>query len=237
MKLPLPIKKIARAGRSVLERLRYRGNAVECNVCGATARSWIYGRIDGRCPTCRCPTRTRVLRWYLANQVGDPAALRVLHFAPERALQPRLATWGAKRYDTCDLRTGYTYQVDIQRTPFDDGSYDLVLCSHVLEHIPDDKAAMRELRRICSPTGRVLIMVPLNAALPTREDLSSTLTPEERRRQFGEIDHLREYGLDLEQMLRDAGFRVTPFEVATAVPQADRERHGLAAELIFVCTL
>lgn len=131
------------------------------------------------------------------------------------------------------------YNVNIERLPFSAGSYDLILCSHVLEHVPDDKAAMRELRRTCSSHGRVLIAVPVDRASPTREDLSETLHPEERRRLYGEIDHLRYYGLlDLTTALKDAGFDVNVFDPAQGLNKTERLVNGFGPdELLFVCTV
>lgn len=231
------LKALARQGRSRIEPILYTGDRVACNLCGSTARSWLRGRPNGRCPTCRCPTRTRTLWWYLQHQISERTALRVIHFAPERMLEQKLRPWGTRSYQTADLRGDHVdVQADLQRLPFPDASYDLVICSHVLEHVPDDRAAMRELARICAPTGRVLIMVPLDPSRPTQEDLGP-LSPEERKRRFGEIDHLREYGSDLVERLTSAGLTIRVFEPVRDIPPAERERLGLGPEqLIYVGT-
>jgi len=231
------LKGLARRGRSRFERVFRAGNTVACNVCGVTARSWWGGRDNGRCPACRCATRTRTLWWYLQREAPDAHQLRILHFAPEAPLERQLRGRSSRQYQTCDLRSpGVDHKVDIQRLPFLDGSYDLLLCSHVLEHIPDDRAAMRELRRVCSANGRVLIMVPMNPHAPTVEDLSD-LPPTERKRRFGEIDHLREYGTDFCEMLAAAGLEVHVFEPGVEIDASQRLRHGLALDQkIFVCT-
>lgn len=230
------LKVLARRARSSAERIRYSGNRVACNVCGHTSRSWLHGREFGRCPGCRCATRTRTLWWWLEND-ARASTCRTLHFAPEPPLERQLRGRIASEYKTCDLRGSHVdLQVDIQKLPLPDRSFDLVLCSHVLEHVPDDRAAVRELRRICTDNGRVLIMVPMNPDGITVEDLSD-LDPAERKRRFGEIDHLREYGTDMPQLLREAGFAVEIFEPGAAVPEASRARHGIGPEqLIFICS-
>ena len=231
------LKDLARRGRSRVEPILYAGDNVACNLCGARARSWLRGRVNGRCPTCRAPTRTRTLWWYLQNRVPDLRTLRVLHFAPEKLLEARLRASRVARYETCDLRGGHVdHQADIQALPFPDASYDLVLCSHVLEHVPDDRAAMRELGRICRPGGRVLIMVPCTPTRPTDEYLGP-MSPEARKARFGEVDHLREYGSDLVERLAATNLTITVFEPAKEIPANDRARHGLGPEqLIYTGT-
>ncbi|HEX5062933.1 MAG TPA: class I SAM-dependent methyltransferase [Kofleriaceae bacterium] len=231
------LKTIAKRARSQVERYIYRGDAVNCIVCGYRARSWLRGQTYGRCPNCRCASRTRVLWRYLERTYTSPQQLKVLHFAPEAPLRARLTAWGAASYTTCDYnRSDVDCRVDIQKLRFADGAYDLVLCSHVLEHIPDHGAAMRELHRICSPNGHVLIQVPLDRAMPTREDLTE-MPVSERKRLFGEIDHLRYYGSDFAELLKRAGFsRVTTHEPVREIVITERIEYGFnPEEALFVC--
>lgn len=227
---------LARSLRNFGDRVRYSGDAVSCNVCGYTGRSWLNGQAYGRCPACRCPTRSRVLRWYIGSGRApiQPGA-RVLHFAPEPPLRASLQRWSTGEYKTCDLRRrDVDIQADITAMPMADGSFDLVICCHVLEHIRDDRAAMRELRRICSSDGHVLVQVPQHPTGPTTEDLSD-IPADERKRRFGEVDHMRKYGTDIRERLRDAGFDVEMISVAETVDSATRERLGLGDQRLFVC--
>lgn len=153
----------------------------------------------------------------------------MLHIAPERALERRLRPAMAE-YVSIDVRPGADVQGDItKQTPFDAGWFDLVVCSHVLEHVDDDRAAMRELRRLTAPGGVTLVMVPTRDQ-PTIEDPSIT-DPKERWRRFGQWDHVRYYGPDIVDRLADASFTVE-----TVTPSGDFERLGLApGEPLFVC--
>jgi SAM-dependent methyltransferase len=88
-----------------------------------------------------------------------------------------------------------------------DGSFDLILCSHVLEHVPDDGAAMAELRRVLAPGGLCLVLTPYRPEVTTYEDPGIT-SPLDRMVAFGQQDHVRIYGNDLTDRLRGAGFEV-----------------------------
>ena len=140
---------------------------------------------------------------------------RILHFAPEKAL--RRALRQNPRYETADLlQRGVTHQVDITRLPMPSESYDVVIANHVLEHIDDDRQAMRELFRMLVPGGVALLAVPIN---PTREatyEDASITRPLERQAHFNAPDHRRFYGLDFADRLRGVGFQVEIFRMTPA---------------------
>ena len=99
----------------------------------------------------------------------------------------------------------------LTRLPLRDASVDLLVCYHVLEHVPDDAAAMHEIARVLSPRGIALLQVPIRMGVLTEEDPEAL--PEERLRRFGQIDHVRWYGDDFDSRLSAAGLssvRVTP---------------------------
>lgn len=132
---------------------------------------------------------------------------RVLHFAPEPFLEKRLASLPGCEYVTTDIEPGRAMvAADITNLPFPACSFDIVICSHVLEHIPDDAAAIRELHRVMADGGWGLLMVPLRVG-PTFEDDSVT-APADRALLFGQSDHVRIYGDDFGSRLEDAGFFV-----------------------------
>jgi SAM-dependent methyltransferase len=138
-------------------------------------------------------------------------------------------------YLTADLLAPADRQLDITAIDLPDASFDVVICSHVLEHVPDDRRAMSEMLRVLRPGGRALVMVPYDLERPTHED-PSVSSPEERLRRFGQHDHVRRYGADLGERLSGEGFEVSE---ATFAELFDRERslrHALpAGRTIFDC--
>jgi SAM-dependent methyltransferase len=173
-------------------------------------------------------TRTRFLLHLIQARPGilQTDGL-VLHFAPENCLRKRLSVELQSRYVTTDLRRhDVTTNQDITNMTFDDGSFATVICSHVLEHIPDDQRALRELHRVIRPGGTALIQVPLSLDAPTDEDPTVT-DPAERKRRWGEHDHLRTYGLDLTDRLCTAGFDVDVVICGEVTPESVQNQHGL----------
>ena len=238
-------------------RLRYRGTAVECPCCGREWAAFVpdWNRPDAICPGCGSHERHRTLWLYLsellemkarplegpldnAGLLEEARPLELLHFAPEHALRTRLASVPGVRYVTCDLDpAGVDVGADITAMPFAEGSFDAIVCSHVLEHVADDRAAMGELRRALRPGGWALVMVPIDAARArTYEDPHHT-TPAQRERAFWQHDHVRLYAPDIADRLRGAGLEVRVVRMADSLPAEAPRRHGLLEdELIFHCS-
>jgi SAM-dependent methyltransferase len=205
----------------MLRRLLKTGRAI-CPCCGARFRR---GAIE--CPRCRSRARHRLLWLYLSGEYGiEDRSVRILHFAPERAIEQLLRPLLNATYVSTDLQSPRAdVKADITGLPFEDGEFDLVLCSHVLEHIADDRAAMRELYRVLAPGGTAIVQSPVNYdQAETFEDPSVT-SPEERLRLFSQPDHVRVYGPDLKDRLIESGFTVTVQDCETATV----ERHALQA--------
>jgi SAM-dependent methyltransferase len=112
---------------------------------------------------------------------------------------------------TADVRA------NLEQLPQEDASFDSVMCMHVLEHVDDDAAALRELRRILRSGGRALIQVPIRAGVPTYED-PSVVDPKERLAVFGQHDHVRTYGDDFADRMKAAGFTTERIELADVAP-------------------
>ncbi len=170
--------------------------------------------------------------------------LRVLHVGPERCFEPRLRELRLRAYVSLDLaRDDVAVRGDLSRLGFAAESFDFVLCNHVLEHVEDDRAAMRELVRVLAPGGWAVLTVPgPGPRLGFPETLAETVedpgvrSPEERLRRYGHPGHLRVYGADLAGRLQAAGFAVTRREYGAGLPAAEKGRRGVhAAYPIFLC--
>lgn len=144
--------------------------------------------------------------------------------APEQAFLGRFQKLKHLDYTTADLESPLAeVKADICNLPFDNNTFDWVLCNHVLEHIEDDHKAMSELFRVLKPSGKAILQVPLDAQrLKTYEDFNIQ-DPQERARIFGQYDHVRIYGLDYLDRLQAVGFE------AALIPYAEQltpeERH------------
>jgi SAM-dependent methyltransferase len=167
----------------------------------------------------------------------DGRPKRVLHVAPELCLEQRLrARLGDGGYVTADLRNPRAMlRMDVTAIEQPDASFDVVFCSHVLEHVVDDRKAMREFHRILKPGGWAVLLVPI-VAEKTFEDLS-IVDPEERFRVFGHVEHVRNYGPDFADRVREAGFSVSITYPADLLTSAQRALMGItsAAGEVFFC--
>ena len=187
-----------------------------CNYDGIMISVGHPPRWDARCPQCGSRERHRLLwLWATHDRINRLADKRILHFAPEKAL--RRALHGNPRYETADLvQPGLMHQVDITQLPMASEIYDIVIANHVLEHIDDDRLAMRELFRVLRPGGMALLTTPIN---PTRQETyedASITDAVERQAHFNAPDHRRFYGLDFADRLEYAGFSVETFRMTPA---------------------
>lgn len=214
--------------------------AVECPLCrGRFAAFLPAGRREGAvCPGCGSRERHRA-SWLFLEERPDllARAESLLHFAPEAYLRDRLATTGL-RYITADLVPGRgDLPLDVTDIKLPDGAFGAVLCSHVLEHVPDDRRAMRELHRILTPGGWAIVMVPLDIRLEATYEDPSITDAEGRLKAFLQFDHVRLYSPDIAGRLRDAGFRVEEVPVAERLGPERARRHGLlASDHVFLCS-
>jgi SAM-dependent methyltransferase len=198
------------------------------------------GRRPLNCYKCGSGDRARLVYLYLRDHVGfeRAASMRVLHFAPEPGLREKLSDVGFAEYVCGDLFTeGYSYpswvqNLDATDIKFDDDTFDLLICNHVLEHIPDDRRAMRELRRVLKPGGVAILQVPISANTATTFEDPTITEPDQRVEAFGQFDHVRLYGQDYTGRLEESGFVVNTVDVA-----GDYARYGVnPEEELFVCT-
>ena len=184
-----------------------------CSLCGYRGRFRPAGRprrIDVRCPGCGSTERSRLMALWLNDRRDWLVSASVLHLAPER----EMAGWLRKRakdYLSGDLAAGRADRVvNVEAMEFPDGTFDCVVCSHVLEHV-DDRLALAELLRVLKPGGVALIMLPVIEGWAHTWEPASARTPEDRKRHFGQADHLRFYGADVRDRIRTAGFALDEY--------------------------
>lgn len=182
--------------------------------------------------------RHRLLWLYLQRETDFfTSPKKVLHFAPEQAFYKRFKKLGNLDYTTTDLESPLAdVKADICNLPFEDNSFDVILCNHVLEHIPNDTKAMQELYRILKPGGMGIFQIPQDTKRATTFEDNSITDKKERTKIFGQYDHVRIYGLDYFDKLKTIGFKVTPIDYTMNFTQEEIEHYGLAkGELIPVC--
>lgn len=233
---------IARAGRAARRRLQmaaHRGEAVHCPVCGHGFDRFCdaWNRPAAICWRCGAHERHRAFALFLTERPELFAGREVLHFAPEWCLARRLRAAGPARYVTADLEPGAAeLELDLQRLALPDSYADTVICSHVLEHVPDDRAAMRELERVTRPGGAALVMVPTDLGREATYEDPSVKGPAQRERAYWQHDHLRLYARDVGERLAAAGFEVARWNAAERAGTAGAERLGLlASDDVWVC--
>lgn len=187
-----------------------------CPVCRNVVRRGFKDGPSGRrgalCPRCRSLERHRFLALLLGALRPRLRDLGVLvDIAPAPQTTEQLRRLAPRAYVRMDLATprGVDVQASLTELPLGDASVDLLVCYHVLEHVPDDRAAMREIARVLADDGLALLQVPWRAG-PTDEDPDAP--EEERVRRFGLADHVRHYGDDFEDRLVESGLTVERLE-------------------------
>lgn len=154
--------------------------------------------------------RHRLLWLYLKIETDFFAAQnKVLHFAPEQCFLRRFREMKNIDYTTTDLESPIAdVKADICDLPFEDNTYDVIFCNHVLEHIPDDKKAMQELYRVMKPGGYGIFQIPQDLSREFTFEDNGITDKKERAKIFGQYDHVRVYGRDYFDKLRAVGFEV-----------------------------
>lgn len=219
--------------------LYLRGKKYEDPIDGKTFRKFLpygYGspRANVLSPSTLSLERHRLLWLYLTRETDFfSKPLKVLHVAPEQAFYKRFKNQKNLTYITTDLYSPLAdVKADLCALPFEDDSFDVIFCNHVLEHIADDAQAMRELYRVMKKGGWGIFQVPqdINRAHTFEDD---TITdPAERTRIFGQYDHVRVYGLDFFDRLRQVGFEVEEITYSTHFTAEEIERYRIVPQEI-----
>jgi SAM-dependent methyltransferase len=197
-------------------------------------------RENAKCPRCKARERHRLLWLYLKNKTNlFHDNLRVLHFAPEPWFKA-LSTLPNLDYLSADLEPGRAMiAMDITRILLRDHSVDAIICSHVLEHVIDDRRAMREMYRVLSTGGWAIILVPIRSTQQKTLEDPAVVSPEERTRLFGQADHCRRYGSDVQSRLEETGFAVKREDYTRELSEQAIKRYGLKplhGGPIYLCT-
>ncbi len=200
------------------------------------------GRRPSTCPQCGSSDRERLVYLYLKDYFlpkQKKEHIKCLHIAPERQLSFFLSRQTNIEYNASDKRAeGYYYpdnvqDIDIMSMPeIPDNTYDLVICNHVLEHVPNDITAMKELRRIIKYKGTAILQVPYALKLQKTIDNPTITTPEARFKAYGQNDHVRLYGMDYPKRLKEAGFYV---DIENITKKYSKKRGLNKDENIFIC--
>ncbi|MDX1995156.1 MAG: methyltransferase domain-containing protein [bacterium] len=263
--LPLKTRRQVREIYRFVRSTARRGGSVTCPCCGWSFRSFSSGGASppraALCTRCASLERHRWMWLYIQNHTSllntllpyANAALdknermHLIHFAPEISLARSFSKQPHVRYTGVDLELTefvgdyVNARMDVTCLGFSENTFDALICNHVLEHVEDDLAALREFHRILKPGGIALISVPVKMDQMTYEDPSIT-SPSARKRHFEQEDHVRVYGCDIVQRLQEAGFCVEVHSTRDIEPDA-AARFGLwrveygqrREEIIFHC--
>jgi len=223
--------------------LFYIGKKQECPICEGHFRKFLpYGYTDVNsdnrlCPRCLSLERHRLIWLYLQNKTEvftEPT--KMLHIAPEQSFFKRFKKIETLTYHTGDLESPIAdYHFDIHEIPFEDNSYDFVMCNHVLEHVEDEFKATSEIFRVLKPGGWAILQVPINLKFEETYEDSSIVDSKEREKHFGQYDHVRWHGKDYGKRLEKSGFKVDELDFVSEFSADEIERMRLPKnEILYI---
>jgi SAM-dependent methyltransferase len=247
---PRSIKNIYKKQESKRLCKKHSGEIVLCPICNSTFDVFgdfgIKNRENARCYKCGSFERHRLLYLYLTELgfFNTTKKIKLLHFAPEKSFYDIFSKMENIDYFPCDLalkRYKYSngatiHKVDITAIPFENDSFDFIICNHVLEHIPNDKLAMDELYRVMNNGGNGYFQVPIDYSREKTYEDFTIIKPKEREIAFGQNDHVRYYGKDYKHRLTQSGFKVKEDDFVKRFSDEELFKYGLDKnELIYFC--
>lgn len=212
----------------------YRGDNFTDPIDGKNYKSFLpYGyekqRQNVLSPGTLSLERHRLMWLYLQNETDFLTSnLKVLHMAPEQSFYKRFRTMKNLNYITCDLDSPIAdVKADIQNLPFEENSFDVIFCNHVLEHVDNDQKALSELFRVMKPGGWGILQVPIRYQQEKTFEDPTITDRKERIEKFGQYDHVRVYGMDYYEKLADAGFEVEKVNLSEKLSDEEIKRFAL----------
>lgn len=217
--------------------LALKGTNVHCPICNWNGLTFLpFGlsgqlRPNAQCPKCNSLERHRLIFLFLKKNNLLKANTKLLHVAPEPSLYYQL--FKTVEYHPIDKFEGdYKYpsgtiNMDITAIKFADNTFDAILCNHVLEHVLEDRKAIAEFYRVLKPGGWGIIQVPYDPYLESTYEDPSIVSPQGRMEKYGQFDHVRLYGCDYFDRLREIGFIIDKINYEEEFTEYDKFKYGL----------
>lgn len=222
-----------------LIKIYYSGRRFIDPIDGSSYRKFLsYGykklRKNALCPGTLSLERHRLLWLYLDRETNFfSKKLNVLHMAPEQVFFKKFKNFENWNYKTCDLNSPLAeVKADICNLPFENNFFDLILCNHVLEHIPDHEKAISELYRVLKKGGTLIAQVPIDLTKEKTFEDFNIINKKERNKIFGQYDHVRVYGTDFLSFLNRAGFKAKSINYTDSISKEEIQKFGLKKDII-----
>ena len=241
--IPRPVLQLISPLVMFFVRIFYTGNKVECTVCSNTYRTFLpYGRLTPRanalCPSCLSLERHRLIELYLKKHTNFyTSGIKILHIAPEHCFIKQFEAIHKENYITGDLYSPLAkVKMDVHEIPFEENTFDVVFCNHVLEHVEDDRKVVREIRRVLKAGGFAILQSPVDYSLEKTYEDASIIDPLAREKAFGQNDHMRLFGSDYGQRLAESGLSIKEYKVSNECSQEQIARYRLdKGEILYCC--
>lgn len=229
-----------------IQEFNYNFSKKFCPICG-TFSEFLPGpnnRLDARCPTCDSLERHRLIHLLFNKQFKNiffNKDIKLLHFAPEEIFHKFFTRLPNIDYYPVDLfPENFQYKirdkVNMESIIYEDNMFDVIYNSHVLEHVPNDIAAMNELYRVLKPGGYCITLVPINFSFKETLEKEEYNTPELRKKYYGQEDHLRFYSMDVVDKLESVGFKIDMITTEDILDfEIEKKIYNIPHDVVFIC--